>query len=530
MTMCDGNSTKRTRRRGRSRERTESGNLSREGESDDDPSTSPPPSEEDEDISHESMLWNSNAIVTAVLAAILAVLVSRFMGHLAEYWEELEEQSSGNIQNDQRRIPEMTSVVASDYAASNKPKIFHVSIAEENCHLGDDGCARLNLSQIITEEMTHRYQKDGVIAIRGLIPPTLLSSLDSTATHLIAKESGMKGGAMKRTGRKGQFHTVKMGAIYLEPPALDGGKEEHGAEGESAFRDVALRSAIPQVAAGLMGLTERGRGTMRMLRDVFLAKDDGEYCCGWHVDDYGFWPATPSSDGINAWIALDDMPIKRGGGFALAVGSHSTDWRMDAYQAVGSTHTYPPEGFRDAADMFENRTGAGTCNLATAAPELNSRMEASKRIYDIQAGDVIFHTRWLFHRTVPFERNVVHHWLGKYRGYRGGYESAPPPPLLHRRYSVRYAPGTAELPRGYGSELSILSEEKNAGKTLSDVSRSDGPWYPQCWPNVDRHETNQLATLVEDKLPVALERQKERLKEMRPYLDKIARQHQRARK
>jgi len=265
-----------------------------------------------------------------------------------------------------------------------------------------------------------------------------------------------------------------------------------------------------------------------MLRDVFLAKDDGEYCCGWHVDDYGFWPAVPSSDGINAWIALDDMPIKRGGGFALAVGSHSADWRMDAHRAIGSTVTYPTEGFRTAADMFENRTGAGTCNLATAAPELNNRMEASKRIYDVRAGDVIFHARWLFHRTVPFDRDVVRLWMARYRGYRGGYETAPPPSLLHRRYSVRYAPGTAQLPQGYGSELSIMWDSKNAGKSLDDVVQNDGPWYPKCWPRVSGYEMKQLPKLVGEKLPFAMERQKERLKEMRPYLDDIAQQQRRA--
>ena len=257
-------------------------------------------------------------------------------------------------------------------------------------------------------------------------------------------------------------------------------------------------------------------------RDVFLAKDEEEYVCGWHVDDYGFWPADPHSPGINAWVALDDMPIKNGGGFALAIGTHAADWRMDAHRAVGSTLTYPPGGFADAKDMFDNRIGNGTCNLATAAPELNDRMEEVKRIYDIKRGDVIFFDRWLFHRTVPFDRDVVRHRRGRHRGHRAGYEADPPPPLLHRRYSIRYAPGSATLPGGYGTELSVLWDESNAGRTLDDVCRRDGPWYPRAWPDVSDEEMEGLRDVAGSKLPVAEGRRKERLREMKPYLDGLS--------
>mmetsp|Transcript_2338 Transcript_2338/g.6174 ORF Transcript_2338/g.6174 Transcript_2338/m.6174 type:complete len:554 (-) Transcript_2338:29-1690(-) len=541
MTMGRCEEKETARARGRSPERkihaTNGSNGQRvsrvQSELNDDSSRSHSPSDDEQDRSRN--LWNTNMILLSVLTVILAILVARFKIQLSEYWEELENLSFNERipAKEQKRMPVVTSVVPSDYTSADEPTVFEVSIVEKNCHLSDDGCSKLDASRLITEEMKSSYQRDGVIAIRGLVPAELSSSLDTDASNLIKNENGKNGGTTRQTGsRKGQFHTAKMGALFLE--LRKGSKKANDVKSEavqpqlipSAFRDVALRSAIPQVAAELMGLSENDETNMRMLRDVFIAKDDGEYCCGWHVDDYGYWPANPSSDGINAWIALDDMPIEKGGGFALAAGSHSADWRMDAHRAVGATTTYPPEGFQNAADMFENRTGAGTCNIATAAPEIFSRMEESKRIYNIRAGDVIFHTRWLFHRTVPFERNVVQHWLGKYRDYRGGHEAAPPSPLLHRRYSVRYAPGTAELPRGYGTELSILSDTNNAGKSLDDVVRSDGPWYPQCWPSVNSQEMKQLAELMNKKLPKAIARQKERVKEMRPFLDTIARERQ----
>jgi hypothetical protein len=35
-------------------------------------------------------------------------------------------------------------------------------------------------------------------------------------------------------------------------------------------------------------------------RDIFLAKDEEQDICGWHVDDITFWPCTADAQGINA--------------------------------------------------------------------------------------------------------------------------------------------------------------------------------------------------------------------------------------
>lgn len=148
------------------------------------------------------------------------------------------------------------------------------------------------------------------------------------------------------------------------------------------------------------------------------------------VDDFGFWPAAATAAGINAWIAIDDMPVDGGGSFALAVGSHEASWKDEAHFVTGATTTVPTNGFRSAADMFSNRTGSGTCNIKTTAPHLYRRMEETKRIYELQRGDIIFHQRWLFHRTVAFERDYV-----------AAAEDGDN--LLYRRLSVRYSPGSA---------------------------------------------------------------------------------------
>ena len=188
-----------------------------------------------------------------------------------------------------------------------------------------------------------------------------------------------------------------------------------------------------------------------------------------HVDDTGFWPATSDAPGVNAWIALDDMPIERGGGFALAVGSHTAPWREAAYNVTGSTHTFPEEGFSSAADMLKNRIGNGTCNIKTSANHLHRRMEDVKRVYDIKKGDVIFHHRFLFHRSIPFKRDAIEKRI-----------SRNDEQLLYRRYSIRYGPGHSKIPKGWGTEMSVLWDSKN-GKQFIEKSFI---WGEESYPHL----------------------------------------------
>lgn len=97
---------------------------------------------------------------------------------------------------------------------------------------------------------------------------------------------------------------------------------------------------------------------------------------------------------------------------------------------------------------------------------------------------------------------------------------------VYARYSIRYAPGSAQIPKGYGTELSVLYDDKNGGRTLDEVSLLDGPWYPKCWPQVDNQEMSRLAPLL-DKMHFAEVRLKERKKEMQPYLKRIGEQNRR---
>lgn len=314
----------------------------------------------------------------------------------------------------------------------------HSSLSSKNYRAGG----------VVSDYMLQRYEEDGAIVVRNLISPKLLDRLDEASKLLIEQNTSS---SQKRRGK--QFHMVKNGAMFLgvpdmASPVCDEGEAQGetcmsdlGEEGSrpttnttilSSFRDLAMYSKLPRVAASLLRLDEirmggeealkpenkgrRGRGAvdesvnLRVARDIFLTKDDDDYACGWHVDDTGFWPCVANDPGVNAWVALDDMPWKHsrlsvekdgGGGdddgpvatFALSLGSHRTPWRHEAYEITGSTHTMPEEGFQSASDIVNRRSGSGTCNIRTSAPHLYDKLEENKAVYDLKRGDVIFHNR-----------------------------------------------------------------------------------------------------------------------------------------
>ena len=119
---------------------------------------------------------------------------------------------------------------------------------------------------LLSPNIHKQFRKDGVIALRNVLPPNILSDLIKASDSLVGTNH-----TSSRRGRGKQFHTVKTGAIFIE-----------GTSGD-AFRNVALYGLIPRIGAELLGLQPpyHNHKNMRLLRDVFLAKDDGQYVCGW---------------------------------------------------------------------------------------------------------------------------------------------------------------------------------------------------------------------------------------------------------
>jgi hypothetical protein len=144
-------------------------------------------------------------------------------------------------------------------------------------------------------------------------------------------------------------------------------------------------------------------------------------------------------------------------------------------------------------------------------------LEEMKRIYPVQRGDVIYHTRYLFHRTIPITSATK---------VRDNHDDTK----VYRRYSIRYGVGsTTIVPPGYGTELSVLYDPKNGGLSADSICRKDRvPWYPQAYPHmtdaVERQFWKEYTTMLRHHMPIAEQRQTIRKQEMRPYLKALAKE------
>lgn len=367
---------------------------------------------------------------------------------------------------------------------------------------------------ITTLQQRQTFERDGCVVISGLLSKDELSHLVDSGQRIVDAEQNIKKGSL-------YFKIAERGIMICGPsnPIMDDADEK--ADIAQGFRNVALRSKLPQVAAELMGLDTEKEETVKVLRDIFLGKSvHEEKCCGWHVDDHSFWPqsyqhtnskeedATPdtgapaaATDGINAWIAMRDMPAQYGGSLGLAPGSHKAEWRHDAYESLGLDFRKPAQTKEQVYQSIKEN-GFLSCILDQTSPELSNQMDQVGHVPDLKCGDVIFHTRWLFHKTVPLTEEGKEYYTSPI--------SETKTDCLNR-YSIRYVPGSAQLPSSFVNELSILSDPTNAGKALTQVKDA---WYPTVWPSVDDDIDTKLLNLALGRIPDATKTMQSNLNEL----------------
>lgn len=144
----------------------------------------------------------------------------------------------------------------------------------------------------ITDAMKRAYRYDGVLAVRGLISQALLSALQQASDQLI-REQHLQNAQKRFKVRGKQFFTVQHGVIFHTPETLrnqtsdatlSNDKENNALE--NPFLRLLVQSNLPQVAATLLqGTTQDATrectddNNLRVLRDIFLAKDDDPCAC-----------------------------------------------------------------------------------------------------------------------------------------------------------------------------------------------------------------------------------------------------------
>lgn len=166
------------------------------------------------------------------------------------------------------------------------------------------------LADQITPDMKRAYHYDGVIALRGIIPPDLLHALQQATDPWVDQQQQINAAQQQQQFlvRGKQFFTVQHSAIFQFQSA------NHSTSSTSVnnvkpssrewildnpFVQLVLQTALPQVAATLMwhddaddvsspahekknkNRPSKGEKSknLRLLRDIFLAKDDDPCKC-----------------------------------------------------------------------------------------------------------------------------------------------------------------------------------------------------------------------------------------------------------
>lgn len=393
-------------------------------------------------------------------------------------------------------------------AAKKGNAVFTVTPRQREALLSSSSSSPAHLQSVFgatfIQDLRQTFDEQGYVIIRGLLEPDLLQRLEIASQVQLEKKAG------KPTGT--EFVSFEFGPLFAAVQD----------EKCMAFYETAVTSAVPQFIAKILLelLLDNNKDEndtsppppprLRVLKDALLCKGPEPGFCGWHVDDWIFWPtiAQESTSGVNAWIALDDMPARLGGGIAVSPMSHTADWRHEAYQAIGSTPTQDANKGLVLGSDLSKKGILNTCKMADLAPELAQRMERSRIVFDYRKGDILFHTRWLFHRSLPVNDKGLAHFntLGQ--------------PVALKRYSIRYELGSARLQRGMSVEPCILMNPHNRGKTLDEVCEQDGPWYPQCTPEaaVNPETLDDMRKRVVSKSAQVEERTRQEFQRAMPYI------------
>mmetsp|Transcript_22094 Transcript_22094/g.32512 ORF Transcript_22094/g.32512 Transcript_22094/m.32512 type:complete len:435 (+) Transcript_22094:58-1362(+) len=401
----------------------------------------------------------------------------------------------------------------------NNEGIFLINLEQKEDILSQPTAERKSssfASSEVANKIKEFYDTEGYVLIRGLIDHATLRRLQLAGNKVIEEGPTLH-----------SFTSVRFGAIFSC-------SEEDDDKLMTSFREVALNSAVPAfISRVLLKLGEEGNTTvddgstksaeitssncssiqnknLRVLNDVFLAKTGMEgSACGWHVDDVGFWPCSAHQDprvpvGVNAWIAIDDIPSKTYGcGMAIVPKSHLKDceWRQRGYDAIGSTKNHPMEGYPSLAEMAA-KNPPNTCDLANISPELNEHLEKIKRVFNYEQGDVLLMSRWLWHRSMQANEDILNKTLNNNDEKRDK--------LPFKRYTIRYECGNTRLLNGASFHNSILYDSSNTGKTLNHVCSSSGlPFFPQAWPCTLESESSQMKKLAKDVFPEIESKRKE---------------------
>jgi hypothetical protein len=109
--------------------------------------------------------------------------------------------------------------------------------------------------------MLAAFEKDGVVAIRGLLTQRQMDRLDLASYEIIVQQLNGTTREQRMQLPSTQFFTVRDNLALFQPPT-----RSEDPENRTAFLDIALFSKIPIVAAELMRMNNNGNNNLRLIR------------------------------------------------------------------------------------------------------------------------------------------------------------------------------------------------------------------------------------------------------------------------
>jgi ectoine hydroxylase-related dioxygenase (phytanoyl-CoA dioxygenase family) len=166
----------------------------------------------------------------------------------------------------------------------------------KQARMGGDAMNRHPLRPI-TEEDVARFREDGAICIRNVLDREWCGRMNAAVERLLL-QPGKRAREATKAGDPGRFH-MNVFMWRWDPD----------------FREFALHSPLPEVAAALLG-----GGSVSLFYDQAFIKEPGtRSATDWH-QDLPFWPAV-GNDIISLWVALTPVTVE-GSGVEYVAGSH----------------------------------------------------------------------------------------------------------------------------------------------------------------------------------------------------------------
>ncbi|GAB7352163.1 hypothetical protein MBLNU459_g2646t1 [Dothideomycetes sp. NU459] len=251
------------------------------------------------------------------------------------------------------------------------------------------------------EELRSRYQEDGYLFLKGLLPRSdVLKARSSYFSYL--SPSGVL--APGTTPEQGIFDASKDAAAFPGIGAGVVGNNNHGGPEVRGFVDLALEAHTqdwyaqefckhPALRDFVAKFTDWGQNTLGIRRTLLRNNVPGNKAIGVHYDQIFLRHGRPTS--VTAWVPMGDVSINGGGLIYLekghTLGAEQEETFTRKAMASGLTEEEAKNGFN------ANMMSSGMLDEGPA--RYGKRFDRRWLVTDYEAGDVVLHTPFTIHAS-----------------------------------------------------------------------------------------------------------------------------------